>query len=189
MVSPHFLYMFDVVELHNYEMQPFFDECKLHGFVNNYSRETMRFDFVEKRFGNFWGLVSDRLVAVAGCLHFPEVSDNAFRIQFRGCEIPGTDIKKTLSRSHFNSSTFRELIPYQIEWCERMGSNELYLTTNIDNKNHRAMQLIAKQGFLSLHSEQMLFQVEQAIWRFDIEKYISERKKLDIYTIQQPPLI
>lgn len=189
MVSPPFLYMFNVVELHNYEMQPFFDECKSHDFVNNYSRDTMRFDFVKKRFGNFWGLVSDRLVAVAGCHLFPEVSDNAFRIQFRGCEIPGTDIKKSLSKSHFNSSTFRELIPYQIEWCERMGSDELYLTTNIDNKNHRAMQLIAKQGFLSLHSQQELFQVEQAIWRFDIDKYISERKKLGFYTIQRPPLI
>ena len=70
-----------------------------------------------------------------------------------------------------------------------MGSDELYLTTNIDNKNHRAMQLIAKQGFLSLHSQQELFQVEQAIWRFDIDKYISERKKLGFYTIQRPPLI
>ena len=56
-------------------------------------------------------------MACAGCLEFPEVSSNAFRIQYRGCEIPGTDIKKTLSKSHFNSSTFRELIPYQIQWC------------------------------------------------------------------------
>ena len=170
-------------------MQPFYDECKLHGFVNNYSYKSMRFDFVKERVGNYWGLVSDRLVAVAGCHKFPEVSDNAFRIQFRGCELPGTDIKKSLSRSHFNSSTFRELIPYQIQWCERHGSDELYLTTNLDNKNHRAMQLIAKQGFLTLYSQQILFEVEQSIWRFNIDKYISERKKIGIYTVQPPPLI
>ena len=150
----------------------------------------MKLDFITQRFGNMWGLEKEgRLVAVAGCLEFPEVSSNAFRIQFRGCEIPGSDVKKTLSKSHFNSSTFRELIPYQIEWCNDRGSDELYLTTNIDNKNHRAMQLIAKQGFLTLHKETILFNVEQAIWRFNIEKYIDERKKLGIYTIQRPPLI
>ena len=51
------------------------------------------------------------------------------------------------------------------------------------------MTLIAKQGFLSLHSTEQLFGVEQAIWRFNIDKYITERKKLGIYTIQRPPLI
>ena len=70
-----------------------------------------------------------------------------------------------------------------------MGSEELYLTTNLDNKNHRAMQLIAKQGYLSLHSEEILFGKEQAIWSFNIDKYITERKKIGRYTIQSPPLI
>lgn len=176
--------------LEDYALEDFFNECKQLNFVNNTSKDQMKFDRVKQLFGNYWGLELDnRLIATAGCLAFPEVSDNAFRIQFRGCEIPCTDIKKTLSKSHFNSSTFRELIPYQIQWCDKMGSNELYLTTNLDNKNHRAMQLIAKQGFLTLHSQEMLFGKEQAIWRFHIEKYISERKKLGIYTLQPPPFI
>tara|TARA_B110000238_G_C15933788_1_gene355928 strand:+ start:176 stop:331 length:156 start_codon:yes stop_codon:yes gene_type:complete len=51
------------------------------------------------------------------------------------------------------------------------------------------MQLIASQGFLTLHSEEMLFGVEQAIWKLNNEKYIEERKKLGVYTIQPPPLI
>lgn len=183
--------MINVIDnLYDYDMDQFFRECKELNLVNNVSRETMRFDFVKERFGSFWGLESnDRLFGVAGCHEFPEVSPNAFRIQFRGCELPNGDIKKGLAKSHFNSSTFRELIPYQIEWCENMGSDELYLTTNLDNRNHRAMQLIAKQGYLKLHSTTTLFCVEQAIWRFDIEKYLSVRRKLGIYTIQSPPLI
>ena len=49
------------------------------------------------------------------------------------------------------------------------------------------MQLIAKQGFLTLYSEEILFGKKQAIWRFHNEKYINERKKLGVYTIQQAP--
>lgn len=183
--------MFNVISnLDHYPMESFYKSCAALGYRNNTSKEQMKFDFVKNRFGNFWGLeLNNKLVAVAGCLEFPEVSADAFRIQFRGCELPGTDIKKSLSKSHFNSSTFRELIPYQIQWANKFGCDNLYLTTNIDNKNHRAMQLIAKQGFLTLHSEEMLFGVEQAIWKLDNEKYIRERKKLGVYTIQQPPLI
>jgi hypothetical protein len=183
--------MFNIItNLSDYPMQSFYQSCSELGYVNNVSRDEMKFDRVKTRFGNYWGLeLNKRLVATAGCLEFPEVSPNAFRIQFRGCELPQTDVKKTLSKSHFNSSTFRELIPYQIEWCKRMGSEELYLTTNLDNKNHRAMQLIAKQGYLSLHSEEILFGKEQAIWSFNIDKYITERKKIGRYTIQSPPLI
>ena len=176
--------------LFDYDLSEFYAECESLGYINNTSDERMRLDFVKSRFGNMWGLEKEgRLIGVAGCHEFPEVSDNAFRIQFRGCELPNTDVKRTLSKSHFNSSTFRELIPYQIEWCANMGSSELYLTTNTDNRNHRAMQLIAKQGFLTLHKITTLFEVEQAIWRFNIDKYISERKKLAIYTVQRPPLI
>ena len=183
--------MFNIItNLSDYPMQSFYQSCSELGYVNNVSRDEMKFDRVKTRFGNYWGLeLNKRLVATAGCLEFPEVSPNAFRIQFRGCELPQTDVKKTLSKSHFNSSTFRELIPYQIEWARNMGSEELYLTTNIDNKNHRAMQLIAKQGYLSLHSEEILFGKEQAIWSFNIDKYITERKKIGRYTIQSPPLI
>lgn len=176
--------------LYDYPMEEFFKECNKLGYVNNVSRENMNFGMVKERFGNFWGLeLEGRLIATAGCLHFPEVSEDAFRIQYRGCELPGTDVKKGLAKSHFNSSTFRELIPYQIEWCHKMGSDELYLTTNLDNKNHRAMELISKQGFLSLCSVGILFDVEQTIWRFNVEKYIEERKKIGIYTIQQPPFV
>ena len=51
------------------------------------------------------------------------------------------------------------------------------------------MQLIAKQGFLTLIDTTILYGVEQAIWRLDNEKYLDERKKLGRYTIQYPPLI
>lgn len=179
-----------ITDLYNYPMDNWFLNCRLEGFINNSSRNRMNFELVAELDGNYWGLEKEgELIATAGCLRFPEVSANAWRIQYRGCEMPGSDIKKGLSRSHFNSSTFRELIPYQLEWIAQYNSDKLYLTTNLDNKNHRAMQLIAKQGFLSLHSEEMLFGVEQAIWRFNIDKYISERKKLGVYTLQRPPLI
>lgn len=183
--------MLDVINnLYDYNMNEYYVKCRAYGYSNNWSEDRYNFDRVKEYDGNFWGLESKgSLIATAGCLRFPEVGANAFRIQYRGCEIPHTDIKKGLSRSHFNSSTFRELIPYQLEWIAKYKSDEIYLTTNLDNKNHRAMTLIAKQGFLSLHSTEELFGVEQAIWRFNIDKYITERKKLGIYTRQRPPLI
>ena len=156
------------------------------GYINNTSLLSIRAEFVKQRLGNIWFLTKgEDIIGMAGCHRFDEVDIKSFRIQYRGCEIPGTDVKPGLSRSHFNSSTFRELIPYQLKWIENMGydKNNVYLSANTDNKNHRAMQLIEKQGFLTKFKEGLLFNVDQTIWKFNTEHYEHVREKVTSYVV------
>lgn len=164
----------------------FFQQCTTLGYKNNTSLVSIRADFVKQRQGNIWFLCKgEEIIGMSGCHRFDEVDPKSFRIQFRGCEIPGTDVKTGLSRSHFNSSTFRELIPYQLQWIHNMGfdKNNVYLSANKDNKNHLAMSLIEKQGFLTKFKEGVLFGADQTIWKFNTEHYEKVREKVTSYVV------
>jgi hypothetical protein len=165
-------------------MRAFYSECRALGFQNNISPESIKYKWAtEENKGRFWTVsVGPRVVAMAGCHWLPQLHENAFRIQFRGCELPGSDLKKTLSRSHFNASTFRELIPHQIEWTKRFPNSECYISVNHDNPNHRAMELIERQGFLTYVTSMELFYTQQTIWKFNEQHYMDVRKKIKVYS-------
>lgn len=181
------LKVYDLRSINQDSLATFFKTCEELGYKNNVSLLSIRADFVRQRLGNIWFLTKgDAIIGMAGCHRFDEIDPTSFRIQFRGCEIPGTDVKPGLSKSHFNSSTFRELIPYQLEWIAKMGydKNNVYLSANKDNKNHRAMSLIEKQGFLTKHKDGILFTVDQTIWKFNTQHYESVREKVTSYVVQ-----
>jgi hypothetical protein len=168
-------------------LQDFFDKCKALGFENNSSREAIREDLLNRRTGNHWFLIKDNyIIGMAGC---HQITKKAFRIQFRGCELPGEDVKPGLSRSHFNSSTFRELIPFQLRWITDKGfdKNNVYLSVNLGNKNHRAMELIEKQGFLTRDHEYdsnlFLYDTPQTLWKFNTVHYEEVRSKIKSYVV------
>lgn len=180
------LTVYDLDSIDTALLNNFFKECSVLEYVNNVSLLAIRSSFVKQRDGNIWFLVKGtEIIGMAGCHRFDEVDPKSFRIQFRGCELPGRDVKQGLSRSHFNSSTFRELIPYQLAWIDGLGydRNNVYLTTNHDNRNHRAMTLIERQGFLTKHKEEVLFGVQQTIWKFNTEHYETVRQKVTSYVV------
>ena len=164
-------------------MQTFYSECKGLGFENNSSAQAIKYEWaVNERKGRFWGLsVQGRLVSFAGCHLLTEIGDSAFRLQFRGCELPGADLKKTLSKGHFNASTFRELLPYQIEYAIENGAEELFISVNHGNKNHRAMALMERQGYLEYYKDLDLFYTPQTLWKFNAPFYLEQRKKVKSY--------
>lgn len=179
------LYVDDLTTVDESLLAKFFEECSNLGYTNNISKEAIRIDYVRGRKGNIWFLrKTDQIIGMAGC-HL--LTRKAYRIQFRGCELPGADVKPGLSRSHFNSSTFRELIPYQLKWIEDHGydKHNVYLTVNNDNRNHRAMSLIEKQGFLTRNHEYAsnltLFETEQTLWKFITAHYEEVRSKIKSY--------
>jgi hypothetical protein len=174
----------DLYSVDQQALEIFFDECKRLGYVNNISHETIKTEFVKERFGNIWFLSKDnRIISMAGCHRFDEISTSAFRILYRGCDLPGTDVKKTLSRSQFNAACFRELVPYQLAWITSKGydKNEAYLTVNMGNRNHRAMCLIEKQGFLERIGDMEIFYTEQTVWKFNTAHYESVRQTIKSY--------
>tara|TARA_Y100000114_G_scaffold62940_2_gene57680 strand:+ start:13098 stop:13649 length:552 start_codon:yes stop_codon:yes gene_type:complete len=165
------------------KLESFCKKAEALGYENNSSLDAMKYDWC-KEIGRWLCAIEDNeIIAVAGSHPLPEVSKNAWRIMFRGCELPQTDNFKGLGKGDWNSITQREMIPIFIDWCP---SNELYITTNIYHehsngkaaRNHKLMGLLAKQKILDKHSEMILYYTEQAVWKLNIEEYQRRRNML-----------
>jgi hypothetical protein len=165
------------------KLETFCKEAGELGYTNNSSLKAMKYEWCKEQGEYFCAIKDDDIVAVAGCHPLPEVSENAWRILFRGCELPQRDVFKGLGKGDWNSITQREFIPRFIEWCP---SDKLYLTTNAyyehsngkAARNHRLMGLLAKQGILGYQGRVVLYQTEQAVWKLNIDEYIKRRNKL-----------
>jgi len=165
------------------ELEIFCDKAKELGYTNNSSLKAMKYDWCKEQGEYFCAIRDDEIVAVAGCHPLPEVGPNAWRIMFRGCELPQTDTFKGLGKGDWNSITQREMIPKFIEW---IPSDELYITTNTDHehsngkasRNHRLMGLLARQGILYYEGRMILHQTEQALWKLNIDEYTNRRSRL-----------
>ena len=165
------------------ELHEFCNKAKELGYQNNISPKAMKYDWCKEQGEYFCAIVNDEIVAVAGCHPLPEVGPNAWRIMFRGCELPHNDNFKGLGKGDWNSITQREMIPKFIEW---IPSDELYITTNVNHehsngkasRNHRLMGLLAKQGILDKHSDIMLYYTLQTVWKLNIQEYTKRRNGL-----------
>ena len=164
-------------------LQIFCNKCKELGYQNNQSFQAMKLLWCKSQGEYFCAVKNNEIVAVAGCHPLPEVSPNAWRIMFRGCELPMQDTFTGLGKGDWNSITQREMIPKFIEYCP---TDELYITTNISHehsngkaaRNHRLMGLLARQGILDKHSDMMLYYTEQTVWKLNIEEYTKRRERL-----------
>lgn len=176
-----------IQDKHWNQLQEFCDKCKQLGYNNNSSFEAMKLLWCKSR-GEYWCAVhNDQIVAVAGCHRLEDVHVSAWRIMFRGCELPGNDTFKGLGKGDWNSITQREILPKMIEFCP---SNKLYITTNTKYehsngkaaRNHRLMGLLAKQGILEDHGVMHLYGTEQQLWKLNINEYTQRRSKIsDVY--------
>ena len=155
------------------------------GYTNNASLEEVRYDWCKENGEYFCAIQDDRIIAVAGCHTLPEVGDNAWRILFRGCELPGTSPYKGLNKGDWNSITQRDFIPKFIDY---IPSEELYISTNTDNdhsgkalRNHRLMNILAKQkdAYIDNMGDMVLNQTHQTIWKLNIDQYLNRRSKLN----------
>jgi len=165
------------------KLETFCASAKKLGYENNSSLKAMKFDWCKQNGEFFCAIDNDKIIAVAGCHPLPEVGPNAWRIMFRGCELPQTDTFKGLGKGDWNSITQREMIPLFIDWCP---SDQIYITTNTHHehsngkaaRNHRLMGLLAKQKILDKHSEMVLYYTEQTVWKLNIKEYTRRRNLL-----------
>lgn len=155
--------------------------CDTLGYRNNNSLASMKYEWC-KGIGEYWGAWhNESLIAVAGAHPLPEVSDNAIRVMFRGCQL--TSPYKGLNASHMNSVPMRDILPLQIEMYK---DKDLYITTNINydasghmHRTHRVMKLLEKKGIVNLHTENMeLWYSEQSVWKLNKDRYNEIRRGL-----------
>ena len=156
------------------------------GYDNNSSLKLIRYDRCKENVEFYCAIKGDDIVAVAGCHTLPEFSPNAWRIMFRGCELPGASPYKGLNKGDWNSITQRDFIP---EFINYIPSEELYISTNISNehsgkalRNHKIMNILARQkdAYIIDVCDMMLNNVHQTIWKLNIEQYLSRRSKLNV---------
>jgi len=171
----------EVIKSKHYDqLIDFCNACNELGYVNNASIEKMRLLWCKCN-GEYWCATQDnKIVAVAGVHTFPEMGPNAWRILFRGCELPGESNFKGLSKGDWKSITQRDFIPIFIDYCD---SDELYITTNIEGsghhmRNHRLMGLLAKQGILIKIKDCIINNTLQTVWQLNINEYIKRRGRI-----------
>ena len=152
--------------------------------MNNASIKEMKLSWCKSQGGEFWCAINNnKIVAVAGCYPLKFISSNAWRIMYRGCELPYHDTFKGLGKGDWNSITQREFIPIMINWC---NSRELYITTNTTYdhsngkaaRNHKLMGLLAKQKILDNLGDIMLHSTEQTLWKLNIDEYTRRRARI-----------
>ena len=131
------------------ELEVFCKKAKELGYTNNSSLKLMRYDWCKENGEYYCAIKGNDIVAVAGCHPLPEFSPDAWRIMFRGCELPGASPYKGLNKGDWNSITQRDFIPKFIDY---IPSENLYISTNISNehsgkalRNHKIMNILARQ--------------------------------------------
>jgi len=169
----------------------FCEKCDELGYKNNNSIKAMKLYWAKQTkqngiSGEFFCAVRrhtkklDTIFAVAGCHplprdKFPMVNNNAWRIFFRRCELPGYSPYKGLFKDAGEKG--REFIDAFIKHC---STDELYITTNVindDNKNivryHRLMELVEKQknSYINNKGQVKIGNHEQILWKLDLDKY------------------
>jgi len=166
------------------ELELFCKSAKRLGYTNNASLKAMKFDWCKENGEYFCAIKHHKIVAVAGCHKCPEIHEGAWRILFRGCELPGASPYKGLNKGDWNSITQRDFIPVFIDY---IPSKHLYISTNISNehsgkalRNHRIMSILANQkdAYLNYICDMELFYTKQTIWELNINRYIDRRSKL-----------
>lgn len=155
--------------------------CKSQNYTNNISLNTMKWEWCP-----YWcgAIDNEKLVSIAGAHPLPEVSENAFRLLFRGAQLPGYTLG--FSKDVFKTGIqLTYLLPLQISWVKTLNKNaELYISTNITpgaGKSKRIndimMPHLAKRGIWHLEHTMILFNVSQNLWRINIERYMEERNR------------
>jgi hypothetical protein len=173
-------------------VEEFCQQCKLAGYKNNESIDAMKLDWCLSQGGQFFlTYLDDKIISLSGCHPLSQVSNNVYRILFRGATLPEyQNLTGTLSKTHMNSIPFFYHVPNQISWGKQVNSDTFVVTTNYQNseiksmsKSHRVFYGLAKQNIVSQLVERLdLFYTEQAVWQINEDEYFKHRFK---YALRQ----
>lgn len=171
----------------NFDLTEFCSICDKLGWLNNRSPEALKFNEVA-----FWGTFWNRkLISISGCQYVPEISDNTYRILFRGAQLPEFNkVFSTMSRYHFNSLPFYCHALPAMKWAGL--KNNFVITTSAEydrsgkmGRTHRALELMAKLGLVTYKGIQKVSYTDQAVWQVNVKTYMEKRKNAKM---EQNPL-
>jgi hypothetical protein len=164
--------------------------CKSLGLENNKDAAAIKLDKMQMPYGQYfigWDNAADCIWNLAGVHHLPELGNNAWRVLFRGAQLPGYALG--ISKDFFSiSHHWRYFLPLQIMYIQASRPDaDFIVTTNIKNggagKSDRldkvVMPLLADQGIVELvEYDYELFNTRQNIWRINLDVLEAKRRLL-----------
>jgi hypothetical protein len=173
-------------------LQKFCDYFKEKGLKNNDSFESIKLDKMKMPYGQYFiGYDTDKdcIWNLLGVHHLPEVHDHAWRVFFRGAQLPGYRLGEGLTLDIFKLGyQISYMIGMQIEFVlSHDPKAEIFASTNTPNAetfarsqfiDQKIAPMLVKRGvFTKAYEEFELFNTKQSIWKFNVDRYFEERKK------------
>ena len=175
------------------DLQIFCDYWKSKSIKNNDSFQSIKLDKMKMPYGQYFiGYDYDKKIIwnLAGVHQLPEIGNHAWRCLFRGAQLPGYSMGKSLTTDFFKSGY---QMSYVIDWQVKYILNydpdaEFYTSTNnLKNKEHFSRSQFLDQiampkmeersVFTRVHDNFELYNTKQSIWKLNIDQYYIERKK------------
>lgn len=174
------------------DLEEFCNYFKKKGIKNNESFEAIKLDKMKMPYGQYFiGFDKEKscIWNLLGAHHLPEIHDHAWRLFFRGAQLPGYRFGTALTTDIFKVGfqiTF--MIEMQIKFILNHDPKaEFFASTNTMEAEkfarsqfidcYIAPALVKRGVFIKAFENFNLFHTSQNIWKFDIEKYFEERKK------------
>lgn len=182
MYSPKRIKNYQYTGEHKNKLINFCAKCNDLGYKNNESLEAMRLEWCLGQGGQFFlTYYDDALISVSGCHPIPQVDNTAYRLLFRGVELPEyQNFFNVVSKTHMSALPFFYHVPLQIAWAKKQEFSKFVITTNWDNpdgiksmnKSHRVFKLLARQGLVDCEIEKIhLWHTDQSVWKLNINSY------------------
>lgn len=184
---------FKLLEESDYQkLQEFCDYCKNAGIKNNESFEAIKLEQMKMPYGQFFiGYDTDQDViwTILGVHHLPEIHNHAWRVFFRGAQLPNYRLGNGLSKDFFKVGfQITYMLEMQIKFIlEHDPSAEFYASTNTPLAKAFArsqyldqimLPMLVKRGiFTKEYDNFVLFYTLQSIWKLNVDKYFEEREK------------
>lgn len=160
-------------------VRDFVEQCKILGYKNNSSLESMKWQWCLDQGGMWYGTedyTGSTLVSITGIHPFKD----GYRALFRGAQLWPRRVQG-LNRYQMQSWGIYDHLPLQIDYAD---SNPIYITTNISNdasgrmnRIHKSFTIMAKGGMVEYLGDESVYFTMQSIWKLNIDKYFQIRKR------------
>lgn len=174
------------------KLQDFCDYFKSKNIVNNESFKAIKLDKMKMPYGQYfigYDHGTDRIWNLLGVHHLPEIHDHAWRVFFRGAQLPGYRLGDSLSTDIFKIGfQITYMIDLQIKFILDYDNRaEFFASTNTINAKpfaksqfidrYVAPALVKRGVFTKAFDNFDLYHTPQNIWKINVDKYYEQRKK------------
>lgn len=167
------------------KLKEYCETCLKDGVPNNSSAALMKINrWGTDKWWVVYNLERDIIVSVSGAHPFEEYALGHWRVMFRLATIKEFRGKAgPFSKDQRNCFGWGHILPFQIEYCKKMGAKNIVFTTNCDesgdvnsNKQDKICSLVFERLNMAKRIDQkIIFNTNQNIWQVLIEDVMTKK--------------